>query len=56
MAVIGKREAEANSVAIRERGAGKKQEVVALDAFVARVTNEIRTRSLSTTAPVGAAQ
>jgi threonyl-tRNA synthetase len=56
MAVIGKREAEANSVAIRERGAGKKQEVVALDAFVARVTNEIRTRSLSTTAPVGAAE
>ncbi len=56
MAVIGKREAEANSVAIRERGAGKKQEVVALDAFVARVTNEIRTRSLPTTAPVGAAQ
>jgi threonyl-tRNA synthetase len=56
MAVIGKREAEANSVAIRERGAGKKQEVVALDAFVARVTNEIRTRSLSTAAPVGAAQ
>jgi threonyl-tRNA synthetase len=56
MAVIGKREAEANSVAIRERGAGKKQEVVALDAFVARVSNEIRTRSLSTTAPVGAAQ
>lgn len=56
MAVIGKREAEANSVAIRERGAGKKQEVVALDAFVARVTNEIRTRALSTAAPVGAAQ
>ncbi len=56
MAVIGKREAEANSVAIRERGAGKKQEIVALDAFVARVTNEIRTRSLSTAAPVGAAQ
>jgi threonyl-tRNA synthetase len=56
MAVIGKREAEANSVAIRERGAGKKQEVVALDAFIARVTNEIRTRSLPTTAPVGAAQ
>jgi threonyl-tRNA synthetase len=56
MAVIGKREAEANSVAIRERGTGKKQEVVALDAFIARVTNEIRTRSLPTPAPVGAAQ
>jgi threonyl-tRNA synthetase len=51
MAVIGKREAEANTLAVRERGAGKKQEVVALDAFIARVTNEIRTRSLSAAAP-----
>jgi threonyl-tRNA synthetase len=56
MAVIGKREAEANTLAIRERGAGKKQEVVALDAFVARVTNEIRTRSLPTAAPAAAAE
>ena len=56
MAVIGKREAEANTLAVRERGAGKKQEVVALDAFVARVTNEIRTRSLDAAAPTGAAQ
>jgi threonyl-tRNA synthetase len=51
MAVIGKREADANTLAVRERGAGKKQEVVALDAFIARVTNEIRTRSLSAAAP-----
>ena len=37
---------EANTLAIRERGVGKKQEVIALDAFVARITEEIRTRSL----------
>ncbi|MFI5245913.1 MAG: threonine--tRNA ligase, partial [Gemmatimonadales bacterium] len=56
MAVIGKREAEANTIAIRERGAGKKQEVVALDAFVSRVTDEIRTRSLTAASGGGAAE
>ncbi|MFI5245069.1 MAG: threonine--tRNA ligase [Gemmatimonadales bacterium] len=55
MAVIGKREAEANTLAVRERGAGKKQEVVALDAFVARVTNEIRTRTLGAVEQAGGA-
>jgi threonyl-tRNA synthetase len=54
MAVIGKREAEANTLAIRERGAGKKQEVIALDAFVARVSNEIRSRALP--APASASE
>ena len=47
MAVLGKREAEAGQVAIRVRGAGKKQEVVPVDAFVARITDEIRTRALT---------
>jgi threonyl-tRNA synthetase len=47
MLVLGKREAEAGQVAVRVRGAGKKQEVVALDAFIARVTEEIRTRALT---------
>jgi threonyl-tRNA synthetase len=56
MAVIGKREAEANTLAVRERGAGKKQEVVPLDAFVARVTEEIRSRSLTAAAHTGAAE
>lgn len=50
MAVIGKREAEGGTVAIRERGQGKKQEIVAVDAFVARVREEIRTRALPTPA------
>ena len=44
MAVIGAREAEARSVAVRVRGAGKKQEVMAQDAFLARLVNEVRTR------------
>ena len=47
MAVLGKREAEAGQVAIRVRGAGKKQEVVAIDAFIERVVGEIRTRALT---------
>ncbi|HVE79863.1 MAG TPA: threonine--tRNA ligase, partial [Gemmatimonadaceae bacterium] len=46
MAVVGKREAEAGTVAVRARGAGKKQEVVLVDAFVARVREEIRSRAL----------
>ena len=47
MAVCGKREAEAGQVAIRVRGAGKKQEVVSVDAFLARLQDEIRTRALA---------
>jgi threonyl-tRNA synthetase len=46
MAVVGQREAEADTVAIRVRGAGNKQEVVPVEEFVARVTEEIRSRSL----------
>ncbi|MCE9601057.1 MAG: threonine--tRNA ligase [Gemmatimonadetes bacterium] len=47
MAVLGKREAEAGQVAIRVRGAGKKQEVVPVDEFTARLVKEIRTRALT---------
>jgi len=47
MAVIGQRELESGSVAVRVRGAGKKQEIIALDAFVARVTDEVRSRALA---------
>ena len=47
MAVLGKREAEAGQVAIRVRGAGKKQEVVSVDAFTARLVDAIRTRALT---------
>jgi threonyl-tRNA synthetase len=46
MAVIGKREAEGGTLAVRERGQGKKQEVVGVDAFIARVLEDVRSRSL----------
>jgi threonyl-tRNA synthetase len=46
MCVIGRREAEENTVALRTRGAGKKQDVMPVAAFVARLTEEILTRAL----------
>jgi len=46
MAVIGPREAEAGTVAVRRRGAGAKQEILPRDEFVARVAEEARTRAL----------
>jgi threonyl-tRNA synthetase len=47
MAVIGQREAESDSLALRIRGAGKKQEVVKVDDFIARATAEVRNRALA---------
>jgi threonyl-tRNA synthetase len=44
MAVVGAREAETHTVAVRVRGAGKKQDVLTQDAFLARVMDEVRTR------------
>jgi threonyl-tRNA synthetase len=47
LAVIGKREAEQGMVAVRARGAaGKKQDIMRLDDFVARVVREKETRAL----------
>jgi threonyl-tRNA synthetase len=46
MAVIGEREAEAGTVAIRRRGAGRKQQIMDRAEFQARVEEEIRTRAL----------
>ena len=46
MAVIGEREVEAGTVAVRKRGAGKKQEVVDRAEFLERVKGEIASRSL----------
>ncbi len=46
MAVVGKREAEAGTIAVRERGQGKKQEIVAVDDFIARVLAEVRAHAL----------
>ena len=47
MAGIGQREAESDSLALRVRGAGKKQEVMTVDAFLARIGEEIRTRAVA---------
>jgi threonyl-tRNA synthetase len=47
MAVIGKREADSGTVALRVRGAGKKQEIVPVDDFVARVVREKVERALA---------
>ena len=46
MTVVGQREAEADSVALRVRGAGTKQEVLPFAAFLERVREEVRTRAL----------
>ena len=47
MAVVGQREAEAESAAVRARGAGNKQVVLPIADFVAKVQEEVRTRSLT---------
>ncbi len=46
MAVVGQREADADSLAVRARGAGKKQEVMTVDAFVTRILGEVVTKAL----------
>jgi threonyl-tRNA synthetase len=47
MAVVGRREAESGTVAVRTRGAGKKQDVVPVAEFIERVRVEIAQRSLT---------
>jgi len=46
MAVVGQREAEAKSVAVRGRGAGNKQVVLPITEFVEKLKQEVHTRSL----------
>jgi threonyl-tRNA synthetase len=47
MAVVGEREAESETVAVRKRGAGKKQEVMARGEFLQKLVEEIRSRALA---------
>jgi threonyl-tRNA synthetase len=47
MAVVGKREAENDSVALRMRGAGKKQDVMTVADLVAMVEQKVLTRALT---------
>jgi threonyl-tRNA synthetase len=46
LAVVGKREADAGTVAVRRRGADKKQIVMPVEDFVTRLSEDDRTRSL----------
>ena len=47
MAVVGRREAEAGTLAVRTRGEGKKQDILPVAEFIDRVRGEIRSRSLT---------
>jgi len=47
MAVIGKREAEAGTLAVRARGAGKKQDILPVTEFIERVRREAESRALT---------
>ena len=46
MAVLGKREAEAGTVAVRRRGAGAKQEILGRTPFLEQVQGEIASKAL----------
>jgi threonyl-tRNA synthetase len=46
MAILGKREAESNTVTLRARGAEKTQETMDVDAAVAKLKREVETRAL----------
>ena len=46
MAVIGEREAEAGTVAVRRRGAGRKQRIRDRKEFIADLTEEVATKAL----------
>ena len=47
MAVIGQREAESDTLALRVRGTGRKQEVMPVDAFVNLVAAQVQARALA---------
>ncbi len=47
MGVVGEREAADGTVAVRRRGAGRKQEIMDRKAFVEMVAGQVRTRTLS---------
>ncbi len=46
MAVIGEREAEAGTVAVRKRGAGKKQDIIDRAQFITQLVGEVMSRTL----------
>jgi threonyl-tRNA synthetase len=46
MAVVGQRELDQGTIALRVRGTGSKQEIVPVDAFIDRVKTEVASRAL----------
>jgi threonyl-tRNA synthetase len=46
MAVLGQREVESESLALRVRGAGKKQEIIPVGDFIQRLNREVSSRSM----------
>ena len=46
MGVVGEREAADGTVAVRRRGAGKKQEVMGREQFIAAVVEQVETKAL----------
>ncbi len=46
LAVVGQREADAGTVAVRTRGAGTKQNVIAQDAFLASLREKVAARTM----------
>jgi len=46
MGIIGQREVDGDTIAVRVRGAGNKQDIVPVEAFLARVRGEIAARAL----------
>ena len=46
VAVVGQREADSGTVAVRVRGAGNKQDVVSIESFLERLRSEISSRAL----------
>jgi threonyl-tRNA synthetase len=47
LAVVGEREAQAGTVAVRARGAGNKQAILPVDAFLQEIGEEIRAKALT---------
>ena len=47
MAVVGQREAESDSLALRVRGAGKKQDIIPVSRFLERLGEEVRSRRMA---------
>jgi threonyl-tRNA synthetase len=46
LAIVGQREADAGTVAVRVRGATNKQEVVAVEEFITRLKEQVAKREL----------